>query len=394
MNRYFLIFVSILITLSCSSVKKTEKALNTGNYDEAISIAINKLRTNKDKKGKQPYIEMLKTAFDKATARDQSLIRFLEKENNPANLDRIYKSYRTLKNRQERINPLLPLHLPKSGRKIPFDFVNYETEILASKKALSTYLYESAGTLLQNAKVKYDYRDAYEDLAYLNEINPNYKNSVALMEEAHYKGTDFVIVSMKNKTNKVIPKRLEADLLNFDTYGLNNLWTVYHSTKQRDTKYDFGMELAFKQINISPEQIKERQLEREKEIVDGWEYVTDGDGKIVVDDEGNKIKQDVIITVFCEYYEFTQFKAVNVIGNVRYKNLRNNKILDNFPLSSEFVFENRYANFKGDRRALDRELRTFIGARAIDFPTNEQMVYDSGEDIKNKLKGIISKYRF
>lgn len=77
------------------------------------------------------------------------------------------------------------------------------------------------------------------------------------------------MVSLFNDTDKVIPQRLEADLLNFNTYGINDLWTVYHSNPQKNMKYDYAMELAFKEIIISPEQVRERQLIKEKQIKDG-----------------------------------------------------------------------------------------------------------------------------
>ncbi len=394
MKKYLLLFFTTILILSCSSVKKTEKALNTGNYDEAINIALSKLRTNKDKKGKQPYILMLERAFAKAVTRDVDAISFLEKEGNPANLERIYNSYNTLKKRQQRIKPLLPLYHAEQGRNANFTIVNYDQKILDTKEKLSRYLFDNAKSLLTNAQRKTDYRNVYDDLIYLNKISPGYKNTKELIEEAHYKGTDFVKVLMKNKTNVIIPKRLEADLLNFSTYGLNDLWTVYHSQPQRSIKYDYLMEVAFREINISPEQIKERQLEKEKLIKDGWEYLLDENDEFVLDEEGKKIKVDKMAKVRCEYYEFTQFKATNIVGNLEYRDLNSNQLLDAFPLSSEYVFEHIYANYSGDKRALDNDLVRFLGLQAVQFPTNEQMVYDSGEDLKNKLKEIIRRYQF
>ncbi|WP_103864189.1 hypothetical protein [Aquimarina sp. I32.4] len=393
MKKLLLISFTIIVS-SCSSVKKTEKALNTGNYDQAINIALNKLKTNKNKKGKQPYITMLEQAYAKVIDRDHNAITYLEKEGNPANLERIYNSYLTLRDRQERIKPLLPLYLIEEGRNADFYMRNYDQKIISTKDKLSEYLYSNAKNLLATAKRKTEYRAVYEDLIYLDKVTPNYKNTVEMIKEAHKKGTDFVRVTMRNNTNVVIPRRLESDLLNFGTYGLNNLWTVYHSRPQRAIKYDYAMEVDLREINISPEQIKERQLQKEKLVKDGWEYLLDENDEIVVDDKGEKVKVDKMVTVHCEYYEFTQFKAVNVIGNVLYKNLRTNQLLDAFPIASEHVFQHIYANYNGDKRALDDSLLGYLGARAVQFPSNEQMVYDSGEDIKNKLKNIITNYRF
>ncbi len=394
MKKLILLFTILAIASSCSSVKQTEKALNTGNYDQAINIALNKLKTNKDKKGKQPYILMLEEAYAKVVDRDRNAIDYLEKDGNPANLERMYNTYLSLRDRQERIKPLLPLHLAEQGRSANFLMDNYDQRIITTKDKLSKYLYDSAKGLLSTAKRKADFRSVYENLVYLDKITPNYKNTADLIEEAHLKGTDFVKVSMKNKTNVIIPKRLETDLLNFGTYGLDDLWTVYHNTPQKSVKYDYSMEVTFREINISPEQIRERQLEREKQVKDGWEYLLDEEGNVVKDEEGNKIKVDKMATVRCEYYEFKQFKAANVVGNIQYKNLRTKQLLDAFPLVSEYIFEHIYANFNGDKRALEDDLVRYLGLQAVQFPSNEQMVYDSGEDLKNKLKSIITNYRF
>ncbi|WP_271783123.1 hypothetical protein [Aquimarina algiphila] len=394
MKKLLLLVLTFVFAVSCSSVKKTEKALNTGNYDQAINIALNKLKTNKDKKGKQPYILMLEQAYAKVIERDKNAVAYLEKEGNPANLERIFNTYTTLKSRQERIKPLLPLYLVEEGRNANFSIDNYDQRIISTKDKLSKYLFDNAKTLLSSAKQKSDYRAVYDDLIYLDKITPNYKNTKEMIEEAHLKGTDFVKVTMKNNTDVIIPRRLESDLLNFGTYGLDDLWTVYHSQPQRSVKYDYAMEVSLREINISPEQIKERQLEKEKLVKDGWEYLLDENDEIVVDDKGEKVKVDKMVKVRCEYYEFTQFKAANVVGNVQYRNLRTRQLLETFPISSEYVFQHIYANYSGDKRALEDGLLGYLGLKAVQFPSNEQMVYDSGEDLKNKLKNIITNYRF
>jgi len=43
---------------------------------------------------------------------------------------------------------------------------------------------------------------------------------------------------------------------------------------------------------VSPEKITERQLERQKTIIDGWEYLKDKKGNSVKDEMGEKIKID------------------------------------------------------------------------------------------------------
>ncbi|WP_025739736.1 hypothetical protein [Aquimarina pacifica] len=394
MKKLLLILVISTLVHSCSSVKKTEKALNTGNYDQAINIALGKLKTNKDKKGKQPYILMLEEAYAKVADRDINNVSYLEKDGNPANLERIYNTYTGLKKRQERIKPLLPLYLSEKGRNANFSINNYDQKIISTKEKLTNYLYDNAKKSLALSKGKMEYRAVYDDLIYLDKITPNHKDTKEMIEEAHFKGTDFVSVTMKNNTEVIIPKRLESDLLNFSTYGLNDHWTVYHSQPQKSISYDYAMLVSLREINISPERVKERQLEKERLVKDGWEYLLDENDEIVIDEEGEKVKVDKMVKVRCEYYEFIQFKAANVVGNVQYRDLRTKQLLETFPIASEYVFQHVYAKYNGDKRAIEENLLGYLGQRAVQFPTNEQMVYDSGEDLKNKLKSIITNYNF
>ena len=385
--------LSFLFIVSGCGVKRTQSMLSDGDYDGAINKAIDNLRTKKDAKSKQDYVYLLEEAFAKAKERDLRNVDMLAKDANPANLERIYNAYLNLNSRQERIRPLLPLQLLKKGREAIFPFDNYSDQIVNSKNALSKYLYESANVLLKS-KNKFDIRKSYDDLDYLESINPGYKDVRNLMNEAKFKGTDFVSVYTKNQTNMIIPKRLQDDLLDFSTFGLNDKWTVYHSNKQKNVNYDYGMIVNFRDINISPEQIKEKEFIKEKQIKDGTKTLLDSNGNVVKDSLGHAIKVDNFKNIRVNIYEFKQFKSCQVTAKIDYIDFKNNQLIEAFPLTSEFIFENIYATYNGDRNACDDSYMGYFNKRAVQFPNNEQMVYDTGEDLKAKLKGIISQNKF
>ncbi len=394
MKRILLFSISCLILLACSGVKKTQEAINTGNYSSAITNALKNLADNKDKKSNQPYILLLEEAFNKNAERELQQIAFLQKEGNPANYEAIYNGYSQLNQLQQRIRPLLPLRIIDENRDAQFSFKDYDDKIIKTKNKLSEYLYANASTLLDQGRSKMDFRKAYDDFKYLNEISPGYSDTNQKMEAAYAKGLDYVKVQLYNDSEQIIPTRLQEELLNFNTYGLNDLWTQYHANPLEGKEYDYEMQLAFKNITISPEQVKERQVIKEKQIVDGYEYLVDRDGAIVKDSLGNKIRVDKMKTVRSNFYQFTQFKSAQVIGNVSFIDLQSQQQINSYPLSSEFIFEHNYANYQGDKRALDNDMIALLNLAAVPFPTNEQMVYDAGEDVKAKLKGILNRHRF
>ncbi|WP_417871718.1 hypothetical protein [Winogradskyella sp.] len=390
MKRFLLFTVLVSVLVSCSAKKQIEEAISHGNYDQAISEALRKLENNKDKKRKQDYVIMLKEAYDKVLTEDLAQIEHLKKDGNPELYKTIYESYADLEARQNAIKHVMPLKI--NGKTISFSFNDYSNELVEYRYKTSDYLMDKGLDLL-DTEDKFNAREAYSLFDYVDSINPNFEDVRDLMQEAHLKGMDYVQVSILNETHQIIPQRLEAELFDFNTYGLNQFWTTYHATADNTIDYDFAMELQLKRINISPERVNERQLLREKQIVDGWEYLLDDNGNVAKDSLGNDIKVDKIVNVRARFFEVLQTKSSQVIADVVYKDLKQNQVIDAFTIDSGFTFENVFGRFKGDRRALNRDDVNLLRQRQVNFPSDEQMVYDSGEDLKLKLKNIISSYR-
>ena len=389
MKKLLLLTVLLSVLVSCGGRKQIEKQLHSGNYDVAITNALKKLENNKDKKRKEKFVVLLENAYYKVVERDLKIIERLKKDGNPEHFKTIYEIYADLDARQEAIKPVLPL---KIGNKyLNLEFNNYTNSLVDYRYKTSDYLIDKGIDLLDSDH-KYNAREAYSIFKYIERINPNFEEVRELLTEAHQKGIDYVIVDIENRTHQIIPLRLEQDLLDFDTYGLNQFWTIYHSAKNETIAYDYAMQLQLKHIDISPEEIRERQLIRKKQIVDGWDYKLDGDGNVMKDSLGNDIKIERIVNIRAKLAEFNQFKSTQILAEVVYTDLKSNQVLNAFPIDTEFVFENRYARFRGDKRALNNRDRTLVKQRQVHFPTDSQMVYDSGENLKQKLKQIINSY--
>lgn len=390
MKRLLLLTVVLSLLASCSSRRHIEKTMHSGNYDHAISDALKKLHNNKDRKWKQKFVILLEESYNKAVDRDLRTIDKLKKSDNPEHLRMVYDIYVNMDARQEAIKPLMPLRIGKRIIRVPMR--DYSKEIFQTRDVLVKYTYSNVQELLVNPTSKMDYRFIYDQLAYIENIQPNYKDVRSLMQEAHFNGIDFVLVEIDNQTHQIIPVQLEQDLLSFETYGLDNFWTAYHSQPQENVRYDFGMQLQLRQINLTPERMLERMHLRQKQIVDGWEYLLDEQGNVAQDSLGNDIKVDRIVNVRARVFEIEQLKSARVSARVEYRDLRSGQLLDAFPLDSEFHFRNSFARMRGDERALTERDVQLLNNRRLPFPTDEQMVFDTGEDIKIRLKSILNSY--
>ncbi len=392
MKRILLLLLGLLLITSCSSVKRGQQALNRGHYTEAIAIAVDKLQKNKHKKGHQDHILILEDAFKKLAEARKKRIAFLQKEGNEANWREIYRLYKELDGIQKTITPLLPLTIPSQNREANFRFTDYSDALIASKNGYADYLYDEARGLMQKND-KLAYREAFRGLSELQRLFPNYRNTGQLLEDTHFYGTDFVYVELKNETAFVIPQRLEQELLNFNTYGLDDFWTEYHSHRSREFDYDFAVNLNFREIIISPERVQEREIPLEAEILDRYSYKKDRKGEFVLDSLGNKIKIEHYVKVKGTLYKTVQTKTLGLQGKVDFLDLHRNRLMNTYPLATEFIFENVFASFEGDERLLTKEDKLLLQNRFVPFPSNEQLLVDAADDIKSNLGVILKRNR-
>ena len=106
------------------------------------------------------------------------------------------------------------------------------------------------------------------------------------------------------------------------------------------------------------------------------------------------IKEDKFTKVTCEYFETRQFKTSTIVASAEFKDNKTKQLLDRFPVESTFLFEHFFATYQGDKRAIEDVYLDYISNRRVIFPNTEQMIFDTGEDLKLRLKDIITGYNF
>jgi len=107
----------------------------------------------------------------------------------------------------------------------------------------------------------------------------------------------------------------------------------------KGTKYDFSMMILFRNILVSPEQIKEREFIKEREIKDGYKKVIDANGKVVLDEKGKEVLGDNFKKVTVQIYEYRQLKTCQVTAKVEFVSNKGNQLLQSYPVTSEFVLK-------------------------------------------------------
>lgn len=383
---YFLIAFSFLLA-SCSFSKYY---YNSGDNETAIGVAVSRLKNNPNNWREALILEK---AYNEAFDKDISRINFLKKEGNPDCWMEVYDLYSAINKRQNLVKPLLPIFIKKEYRNATIKTIDVDVELIESKRKAADYLYNHALKLMEQ-NTKNDYRKAYQEFDELKAYFSNYKDANNLQQTCYNKGQIFVSIAYKNNSNLLMPKDFEKAVLDINASQFNSQWVKYTiENPSENLSEDYQIIIHLKDINIGPEQVKEREYVEEKTIEDGWYYALDSKGNVKKDSLGNDIKLKKIIQVKCVIRESAQNKQGFVAGSIDFYKLNSSIKSNNYlqiqsmPYNEGLIFTNIFATAQGDQRALTDESRRKIGGRPLPFPTNIQMVMDA----TNLLKGRLSE---
>ena len=205
---------------------------------------------------------------------------------------------------------MLPLKL--SDQIIDYEYIDFDSEIILAKRKAADYFWNHANELMEKGD-KESYRQAHYEFQKAKEYAGNISNINQLIKEAHWEGISRVFVSFENKTQLNLPDQFKNDLMDFGITDYNSEWVEFHTTNPNNNiYYDYFIIINLKKIEVTPEQVLQKDRMESKDIEDGWEYVLDENGNVVKDSEGNDVKVPKKLTISCTLIETHQYKAANL----------------------------------------------------------------------------------
>ena len=382
MRNFTILLIAGILFTGCGS---TTKKLQQGNYDAVIDTTVKKLIRKPD----AADAAEMDRAYRLANERDLDRIKYLKTENNPDNYDEIFSRYNMLKERQRQVRTVTPLTI--EGKTYSYEYVDYDSQMIESKRKAADYFYTNGKGLLDNALQKQDYRDAYYQLVKASEYSGGqYENIDALIYDARMKGISRVIVEVSNQSILQLPQQVEEDLTAFDTRGLGNEWVEYHfKHMDENAVYDYAVMVKLISIMVSPDDTKDTDEIFKKNISDGFDYVLDANGNVMKDTAGNDIKIQKFREITCTLVETRQFKSVEIRGDVEILSLNPERLLQQEPFGAANQFEHYSARSIGDEGALTEEALKKVQQEKIPFPTDVDMVLMCTETIKPAIRNAI-----
>lgn len=381
MKNILLIAIIFSFLFSCNTYKRAEKQIYSGNFDAALDNMVKKYRNgNIKEKDITRWIETFNRAYAKANAQNiDEIYQAQYRVENSEKYRAILYNYQSLQARYDKLKPILPIIV--DGQTMPIRAENYSMQLEHSKTKLADALYAEAEQLL-NGFTKQDYRMAYDKYQEIAMLIPNYTSIQDKLQLAYNKGLTHVLVTINNDSRSILPRNLHNDLTYFDSKRADLFWQKFHTNPQ--LSYDYTLELNFRDIRVSPDMLDKSKQAYHREWIDS--------SRVEKDKSGKEKRIYETVNARCEVTEIRQYKSAEIQAEFLLLDRSGNLISRVSPIASNFNFENLQFIIKGDERALDKKHNRHIREHkniCISFPSDEQMVYDCGMDLKNKFTGFV-----
>ena len=386
-NSIYIVIGLFFIITSCANL---EKMVETGNYDKALDIAVRKMAGKKNKKAK--YVQAAEEAFVKVTQRDMDRISQLKIRNGVDDWEKIYSIANTMMKRQESIQPLLPL-LDKEGYHAGFKFV--KADIIRDEAAgiLSKAFFKRGNEAMMDARRsdKLAAREAYELFDRVLFYAPNTHDASTLKDEAEQLGITHILVQLENRSNAILPLRMEDELLSFYNAGRQSQWKVFHINKPTNTNMDYIGRVIVSDLNVSPELVQETIHNFYKQVSE-THYARDANGQIMRDTLGNKISIQVPKDIRAQVVEVKQSKEAAVEMIVEIISTSQNQVVRTERMAASGLFQNDACRIQGDRRAV--EGRWLELGEPLLFPSDEALLLNAADGLKNQVSDYLTSFNF
>lgn len=380
------IYAGLAVLIMTTGCKVAEKEFRKGDYDEAIDICVKKLIDNPDK---SEYIMLMEEAFYRANTEDLAAVKALHGEGRPDRWEEVYQVYERIHVRQQKIRPLLPLYVGAEERDAEFAFVDAIGELNNAKKNAAAYWYALGSEQLAAGEM-YKAREAYYTLSNIYRYYSTYKDIDDLTAQARALGTADAVFMLTNRSEGNYNFSVQQAIDRFAVREDNGNWyRVYNSLPQEDA--EFTIELVVREVRAFPEKVATNRYQESKEIIDGYEFVYDAQGNIVLDSLGNPVKVPDYKTVTAWVTETWQEKVATVSGELLYKD-HSGRVLRSIPVRSDAVFQNYYAVATGFFEALSPQSKQKIGGQPLPFPDDDDLLVDAVKQLQCNVDDVLEDY--
>ena len=368
-------FIALFLLSACTSSKQQ---FEKGNYEKAVALSIKKLRKKPDI-NKQKNI--LKAAYTYAVQVSEEKIKQHQQSTDRFKWDRVIEQYRKM---QQLYTDLL--QCPACLAVIePIDLQNELNQALAE----GTNVYVEEGQKALATQQKDGGRLAYRHFAQAKAYQNNYGNIDRMLNQARIQGTEIIGISRIPVSSKGLELNT-AFFLQQLTQALNDLnyfFAVFAPVEQLAEQKqvpDQVVDLSFDDYYIGQTYVKEVRESLVRDSVKVGE-VTDSLGT----------KYTVYGEVKADLQRFEKTIESGGLLNIAIVEPNSRSILFQQKIPSTTVWENDWATYQGDKKALTKEELALTQEKELLPPPPQDLFYSFTRPLFDQTASLLRRrYRY
>ncbi|MEO6683446.1 MAG: hypothetical protein ABIN48_11555 [Ginsengibacter sp.] len=377
--RKFLIVLSVAFLFSCGTSKK-----NTAIYseDRILEEAVKNLDKNPSDTS---LANSMHTLYKGAAQNHLYNIELYETMTEPGRWDKIIAEYNAL----QRLNTIIN---HSAAARIVVKPESYTAKIDIVKQHAAADNYEIGMNLMEENNGKLSFREAFVFLKKANGYVPGYKDAARQMEIAWENGIMDIIVdpvriddryALQGDWNRTM-NQFNGQLLQNDLvrdlggdFSRNSYARYYTNSQARNARInpDWLIDLSWVQLNIPQPSVDRSTKSINKKIETGK------------DSTGRPVYQKVTaeLTIINQ--------KVNATGNLEFRitDAFNRMEVHNQRHSARAPWDNKYATFTGDSRALSDVDRALVNNKNSTEPRKDEMVHKLYQNVYSQIKNSIER---
>ncbi|WP_017257297.1 hypothetical protein [Pedobacter arcticus] len=371
-TQLFLIGLTIVLINACSSGKK---ALQSGDYDQAVYTAINRL---KSKPNKAKAIETLKKGYDLALDRHMSRITDIKLKDDIFKWEKIVTEYQSINNLAYAIGDC-PACLT-----VISDAPKYVSEASDAKYFAAEARYK-AGLKLLETKTRNDARDAYYNFEKAEQFYPDFKDAKSKMDDAYWAAVIRVRVEpvqvnsrLYKLSNDFFQDKINEYLENYERKSFVKFYSPKEAMLAK-VKFDQVLQLDFDDFVVGQTYIKERVEDIKRE-------------NVKIGQTRDSVPKAIYGTVQGKLTTFE--KTITSSGLLDFKiiDLATNKIINREKMPGTYIWVDTWGAYRGDERALTDNDRALLNRRESRPPAPQDLFLAFTKPIYDQLTQRVSSF--
>ena len=365
-------FASAFLFYSCSTGKK---ALQKGNYSEAVFQSVQRLRDNPDNK---KAIEAIEQSYPLAISTSKLEIEELERSQYPFKYSEITKRYETMNRMADEIR-----HCP-AALKLIGNPEAFGDQVAAARQKAAPEAYNAGVSLLKQG-TRLAARDAYYQFLNADRFVPGYQDVKQKIEQAKFDATLKVVVEQVPVPGRY---KLSSD------FFYNQVYTLLDKTSKREF-VEFYNPAAAKKLPYVDEILK---MEFDDFVV-GSTYDKDTEKELTSKDS---VKIGTVTINGQKVDAFDQVKAKLLIHRrevvstgvlvVQIVEARGNKPKATQKFPGTYTWFSEWASFNGDGRALSPQQHEMCKNKPVMPPPPQELFLEFTKPIYDQLQVFLRNY--